>query len=221
MGHPGDRDAFEEQLRAIDELETKARGYLDRADPKPAADLTLPAAHWRETGPRLSVAASGQPRCGARAIEYVQPLMSYGLSLVMRNPESCIRPRGHDGCHASQVVQHAYRRSLWKALVWEPAEPPPTTVLLSPNYNASSPLWPESDLTNSMVPASLLTDLIAWQKEFDADYEWETGWCNDEAKSRWASASVGLVDRVREALAGKAELRVNLWPLGEPEQLYR
>jgi hypothetical protein len=71
-----------------------------------------------------------------------------------------------------------------------------------------------------MVPESLLGDLIAWQKDFDSNFDWETGWRSDEARCRWADTSVGLVDKVREALEGKAELSVNLWPLGEPEQRY-
>jgi len=71
-----------------------------------------------------------------------------------------------------------------------------------------------------MVPDSLLGDLIAWQEDFDSNFNWETGWRSDEAKSRWSDTSVGLVIRLREALEGKAELVVNLWPLGESERRF-
>ncbi len=108
-----------EQLRAIDESKAKAQRYLDRIAPKSPQHLALPSAHWHETGTKLSVAEPGQPRCGAKAIDYAQPVMSYGLSLVPRNPASCIRPRGHDGQHASEVIQHVYRKSLWKAMAWD------------------------------------------------------------------------------------------------------
>ena len=71
-----------------------------------------------------------------------------------------------------------------------------------------------------MVSQSLLRELIAWQREFDSNYDWETGWRTDESKSGWAAASVDLVDKLREELAGRAVLTVNLWPLGEPERRY-
>ena len=101
-----------------------------------------------------------------------------------------------------------------------PHEAPPTTVLLSPDFNAPSPLWPLSAATDAMVPQTLLDELIAWQSEFDSNYDWETGWRSEEAKRDWAAASIGLVDKVRGALAGKADLTVNLWPLDEPERHY-
>ena len=154
-----------------------AQRYLDRTTSNPPAHHDLPSAHWRETGPQLSVAQSGQPRCGTNAIEYVEPFMPYSLGLVLRNPESCIRPRGHDGCHASKVVRHAYRKTQWKALAWgcsveptlsaepePPVGPAPSAVLLSPDFNARSPLWPSSSGTDAMVSQSLLRELIAWQR---------------------------------------------------------
>ena len=96
---------------------------------------------------------------------------------------------------------------------------PPTTVWLSPDYSAPSPLWPLSVGTNDLVPESLLAELIAWQEDFNANF-WDTGWRSEEAKIRWSDASVSLVEQVREALAGKAELIVDLWPLGEPQRTY-
>lgn len=91
---------------------------------------------------------------------------------------------------------------------------------MSPDYSAPSPLWPLSVGTNSLVPESLLAELIAWQEDFDANFRYDTGWHSEEAKTRWADASVSLVDQVREALDGKAELIVDLWPLGEPQRTY-
>ena len=84
---------------------------------------------------------------------------------------------------------------------------------LSPDYNADVPLWPASDDTCSLVPEPLLTRLTAWQQDFDSNFRWDTGWCSDEAKVRWAEAAVELERQLREVLTGKAELIVDLWPL--------
>jgi hypothetical protein len=115
----GDQDAFKEQLRAIDEAKAKAQQYLDRTATHSPEHLNLPIAHWHETGAQLSVAQPGERCCGARAIEQAQRSMPYSSSLLLRNPAACIRPRGHDGQHASDMVHHLYRKSHWKALVWD------------------------------------------------------------------------------------------------------
>jgi hypothetical protein len=86
-------------------------------------------------------------------------------------------------------------------------------VHLSPDYSAPTPLWSNGDLADTLVPKALLEDLIEWQRDFDAHFHWETGWDADEAKDRWAKVGRVLVEEVREALAGKAELTVDLWPL--------
>ncbi len=112
-------EAFKEQLRTIAEATAKAQHYLDRTAPKSPEHSTLPRAHWRETGTQWLVAQPGQPRCGAKAIEQVETTFPYSPSLVLRNPETCIRPRGHDGEHASEIVHHQYRHSRWKALAWD------------------------------------------------------------------------------------------------------
>ena len=90
---------------------------------------------------------------------------------------------------------------------------PPTSVRLSPDYSAPSPLWPSSDATDALVPEPLLSRLVAWQKDFDTNFRWNTGWESEEAKSRWANEAVTLEAELREALRGKAELTVDLWPL--------
>lgn len=118
MNDDGDAQRFSEQLRAIEVSRAKAQRYLDRTAPK-APQAELPSAHWRETGERLSTAQGGQPACGAKAIEYVQRSMPSAGSLMLKNPTSCIRPHGHDGPHASEMIPHIYRKSLWKALSWD------------------------------------------------------------------------------------------------------
>ncbi len=55
--------------------------------------------------------------------------------------------------------------------------------------------------------------MIAWQKEFDSNFHWDTGWSSEETKGKWADEAVHLEAELREALAGKAELIVDLWPL--------
>ena len=90
---------------------------------------------------------------------------------------------------------------------------PPSKVRLSPDYNAPSPLWPSSDATHALVTESLLARLVAWQEEFDANFRWDSGWQSNKAKFRWAAEAAVLEADLRKALAGKAELTVDLWPL--------
>jgi hypothetical protein len=86
-------------------------------------------------------------------------------------------------------------------------------VRISPDYSAPSPLWPSADETDALVSVDLLARLIAWQEGFDANFHWETGWRSEPAKVRWAEDADVLVAELREALEGKAELTVDLWPL--------
>lgn len=90
---------------------------------------------------------------------------------------------------------------------------PPTSVRLMPEYSAPSPLWPLSDATDALVPKPLLARLIAWQQDFDANFRWNSGWQSQEARTRWANEAETLEAELREALRGKAELTVDLWPL--------
>lgn len=90
-------------------------------------------------------------------------------------------------------------------------------VRLSPDYSAPSPLWNESPRAvmpaDAMVPPALLAELVAWQQDFDENFHWEKGWRSVAARDRWASDAHRLEAQVRRALAGKAELIVDLWPL--------
>ena len=89
----------------------------------------------------------------------------------------------------------------------------PPSVRLSPDYGAPSPLWPLSDAPDALGPEALLARLVAWQQDFDANFRWDSGWQSNEAKARWAAEAAVLVGDLRMALAGKAELVVDLWPL--------
>ena len=89
----------------------------------------------------------------------------------------------------------------------------PATVTLMPEYSVGVPLWPLGDSTDALVPEGLLVKLMSWQADFVANFRWETGWRSQAAKERWAAAAVPLEAELREALAGKAEVKVDLWPL--------
>lgn len=92
-------------------------------------------------------------------------------------------------------------------------EEAPATVTLMPEYSVGVPLWPLGDSTDELVPEGLLVKLMSWQADFVVNFHWETGWRSQAAKERWAAAAVPLEAELREALAGKAEVKVDLWPL--------
>jgi hypothetical protein len=96
-------------------------------------------------------------------------------------------------------------------------EEPPTVVTLAPEYCVDVPLWPLGDATDNLVPPALLEKLMAWQALFDNNCHHKTGWLSEDAKSRWAEEAVGLEAELRAALAGKAEVVVDLWPLKPDE----
>jgi hypothetical protein len=96
-------------------------------------------------------------------------------------------------------------------------EEPPTVVTFMPEYGVDVPLWPLGDATDALVPSELLAKLVTWQAYFDDNFHWETGWTSEDAKSRWAEEALGLEAELREALAGKAEVVVDLWPLRSDE----
>jgi hypothetical protein len=93
------------------------------------------------------------------------------------------------------------------------AEGQAVVIQLSPEYNAKVPLFPLSDDTNGLVPKPLLGRLMAWQKDFNSSFDWDTGWRSDEAKTKWAAEAIPLEAELRQALEGKADLVVDLWPL--------
>jgi hypothetical protein len=94
-----------------------ARGYLDRTDPPAPSHWKLPRAFWRETGEQLDTANGDQLVCGEEAI-VEQRKTTYADPQVHRQRVRCIRPRGHEGYHASQTKPHRFNKSKWKALCW-------------------------------------------------------------------------------------------------------
>jgi hypothetical protein len=93
------------------------------------------------------------------------------------------------------------------------ADGDPVVIQLMPDYGADVPLFPQSDYTDALVPEDLLAKLIRWQSEFLSNYHVDSGWRSPEARDRWADEAVPLEAALREALEGKADLVVDLWPL--------
>jgi hypothetical protein len=102
-------------------------------------------------------------------------------------------------------------------LDWD--EPLPGVIVLCPEYGAELPLWGEGwgniDWALTKFSPELLDRLAAWQQVFDENYDYETGWRSDAAQDRWAHDANDLAADLRVALGTRAELVVNLWPLGE------
>jgi hypothetical protein len=93
------------------------------------------------------------------------------------------------------------------------AEGQPVVIRFMPEYGVDVPLFPRSDFTDALVPEDLLAELMRWQSEFDENFHYEKGWQSTEVRDRWAAEAVPLEDALREALKGKADLVVDLWPL--------
>jgi hypothetical protein len=72
-----------------------------------------------------------------------------------------------------------------------------------------------------LVPSELLSRLIAWQEEFNKNFHVDSGWRSEEAMNRWAAEGTALVAELQSALAGKAELEVDLWPLSPGESSWK
>jgi hypothetical protein len=68
-----------------------------------------------------------------------------------------------------------------------------------------------------MVPSKLLAKLGTWQALFGNNLDYLAGWRSEEVKSRWPEEAVELGAELRDALAGKAEVVVDLWPLQSGE----
>jgi len=118
----------------------------------------------------------------------------------------------------------AYRPDDDDPRLSEPQEPdtPPSEVLLFPDYTGPGwvPLWPSSDATDAYFSVDLLQRLVAWHDEFQDNYGYDGGWVSDESERRWADESKVLEDEVRREIAGKADLVVDLWPLGQKKRHY-
>lgn len=90
-------------------------------------------------------------------------------------------------------------------------------IRFAPDYSVDVPLFPQSDEVEALVPADLLARLVEWQHDFDRNFRWDTGWRSDEAKRDWAAEAVVLESELKEALAGRATLDVDLWPLNQTD----
>jgi hypothetical protein len=100
------------------------------------------------------------------------------------------------------------------------AEPLPDEIELAPDYSADLPLWGCDgsgmiDWRDTRFAPELLDRLAAWQREFDDNYHWDTGWRSTEVRDRWTSQIRDLAEDVRAQLGSRARLIVRLWPLGK------
>lgn len=91
----------------------------------------------------------------------------------------------------------------------------PVVIRLMPEFGVDVPLFPQSDFTEALVPEDLLAKLISWQGQFLDNYVFETGRRSPDARDRFAADAGPLETALREALQGKAELEVDLWPVLE------
>ena len=82
------------------------------------------------------------------------------------------------------------------------------TILMQPDWDAPSPLWPQSDETDSLVPPELLVRLERWQETYNEHCNWEKGWDSPEVRRHWAEEGELLTAQLTQALAGKALLDV-------------
>ena len=113
----GPSDPEVDPWKAINQKMALAQSYLtERAYPHPDWE-GMPWATWHKTGDELSTAKSGEPRCGAKAVD-VKFFSNTSLGVVTRTYVTCIRPPGHVGPHASAVRQHPIRSHIWDACLW-------------------------------------------------------------------------------------------------------
>jgi hypothetical protein len=47
--------------------------------------------------------------------------------------------------------------------------------VFAPEYGVTTPLWPNGDAVDRIVPPELLERLIRWQALFDDNFHWESG----------------------------------------------
>ena len=88
----------------------------------------------------------------------------------------------------------------------------PIRLRLFPEYMVDVPVFPRSDDTDALLPEGLLDRLIAWNEFFNENYHYEKGWRSEEAKEKWAEEAPSLVADLKDSLADKAELEIDLWP---------
>jgi hypothetical protein len=100
-------------------------------------------------------------------------------------------------------------------LGWD--EPLPGVIRLAPDYFAELPLWADGfgnvAWQFTKFPPKLLDRLAAWQRQFDDNYDCQSGWRSAEIRRRWARDAQVLAAAVQAELGDRAELVVDLWPL--------
>jgi hypothetical protein len=88
-----------------------------------------------------------------------------------------------------------------------------------PDYSAPLPLWGEGfgniAWQFTKFQPELLDRLAAWQRDFDDNYHYQTGWRSAAMRDRWAHQAIELAADLRAALGTRAELTVDLWPIDE------
>jgi hypothetical protein len=77
-------------------------------------------------------------------------------------------------------------------------------------------VFPRSDDTDALIPEALLAKLIAWNLYLNENCHWELGWKSQDAKDKWVGEVPRLVAELKDTLAGKAELEIDLWPESTP-----
>jgi hypothetical protein len=88
----------------------------------------------------------------------------------------------------------------------------PPTITLMPEYGVEVPLWPQEDETDALVSEGLVAKLTAWQDLFATNFG-QSGWRSEEIKDRWAKQAVALEAELRDEVAGRVEVEVDLWPV--------
>jgi len=88
----------------------------------------------------------------------------------------------------------------------------PPTITLSPEYSVEVPLWPQGGETDALVSEGLVAKLTAWQHLFAANFE-PSGWTSQNVRQQWLEQAVVLEAELREVVAGRVEVEVDLWPV--------
>jgi len=87
-------------------------------------------------------------------------------------------------------------------------------VKLMPEYSCEMPLWcDEGQWEDLDLPAGLVARLAAWQAQFDANFRYDAGWLNADARESWTRDSEALVADLRSNLPSEMTFAVDLWPI--------
>ncbi len=88
----------------------------------------------------------------------------------------------------------------------------PPTITLMPDYGVDVPLWPQEEETDALASEGLVAKLMAWQELFASNFG-PSGWSSEGVKDRWAEQAVALEAELREEVAGRVGVEVDLWPV--------